>query len=308
MEKINQILLKYGFDPLQHFSLERSVISPLQLPNCDATNMLIQRDDLIHPIISGNKWRKLEGWVRFAKNEGYHTLVTFGGAYSNHLVATAAAGKMLGFKTIGLLRADEPLSNHYLEIASGYGMDIRGVSRSEYREKFQLISEFSSLEGHLVIPEGGQGDLAFEGFENLVLGLAGQVDVIIHASATATTAVGLALAIKKHQLKMRVKAVMVLKNLQAQIDYAVAHDVSDVIEIMDGCHFGGYAKVTDELFRFADEFEALNQIRIDPVYTAKALWAMREMCLSGAFLGIRVAFLHTGGMLGRFSEKFHPQG
>ncbi len=308
MEKISQILLKFGFDPLQNFSLQRSVLSPLQLPNCDATNIMIQRDDLIHPVISGNKWRKLEGWVKFAKNEGFHTLVTFGGAYSNHLVATAAAGKMLGFKTIGLLRADEPISNHYLEIASGYGMNTRGVSRSQYSEKLNLISEFSSLEGHLVIPEGGQGELAFEGFENLVIDLAGKVDVIIHASATATTAVGLALAIKKHKLKIKVKAVLVLKNLQAQIDYAVAHDVSEVIDFVDGYHFGGYAKVSDELFRFADEFELVNQIRIDPVYTAKALWAMREMCLSGGFLGLRVAFLHTGGMLGRFSEKFHPQG
>ena len=307
MDKISQLLLKFGFDPRQEFSLERSVLGTLQLPNCEGFGLSIQRDDLIHPVISGNKWRKLEGWVRYAKNGGYHTLVTFGGAYSNHLVATAAAGSMLGFNTIGLLRADEPITNHYLEIASGYGMDIRGISRELYREKSQLTSEFSSLEGHLVIPEGGQGDLAFEGFEQLVLNLAGKVDVILHASATATTAVGLALAIKKHNLGLKVKAILVLKNVQSQIEYAAFHGVSEIIEFVDGYHFGGYAKTTEELMNFTSEFEMLNQIVIDPVYTSKALWAMREMCLKGAFLGHRVAFLHTGGMLGRFSDKFAPK-
>jgi 1-aminocyclopropane-1-carboxylate deaminase len=307
MDKISQLLLKFGFDPRQEFSLERSILGPLQLPNCGNYGLYIQRDDLIHPVISGNKWRKLEGWVQYAKNGGYHTLVTFGGAYSNHLVATAAAGNMLGFNTIGLLRADEPITNHYLEISSGYGMDIRGISRELFREKSQLTSEFSSLEGHLVIPEGGQGDLAFEGFDQLVLSLAGKVDVILHASATATTAVGLALAIKKYHLEVKVKAILVLKNVQSQIEYATSHGVSEIIEFVDGYHFGGYAKTTEELMNFTSEFELLNQIVIDPVYTSKALWGMREMYLKGAFLGLRVAFLHTGGMLGRFSDKFAPK-
>jgi 1-aminocyclopropane-1-carboxylate deaminase len=255
--------------------------------------------------VSGNKWRKLEGWIRHAKENNFHTLVTFGGAYSNHLVATAAAGNFLGFKTIGILRADEEIDNHYLQIAKAYGMQIRGVSRDQYREKTALLSEYSHLEGCLLIPEGGQGDLALEGFESLVLSWKDKVDVVYHASATATTAVGLAQAIKKLNLSIQIKAVLVLKNLPAQIEYAEQHGLNDIIEFIPDFHFGGYAKFTPELIQFQKDFTDQTGIVIDPVYTAKALYALKMDCKKCLFTpNQKVAFLHTGGMLGGMSEKF----
>ncbi len=301
MEKIDFANFDLSVD--RKILLEQATLEPLEFSEFNDARVYIQRDDLIHPVISGNKWRKLEGWIRYAKEHNYLTLVTFGGAFSNHLVATAAAGYQLGFKTIGLLRADEHIDNHYLNIARAYGMEIRGVSRELYREKTQLFNEYSSIEGHLVIPEGGQGELAFEGFEALLASFSRPVDRIIHASATATTAVGLALAIKKLKLNIRIKAVLVLKNFQQQLDYAREFGVDDMIDFVDGFHFGGYAKVTPDLLRFNDGFYSETQIMVDPVYTAKALWALREMIQCNEIKG-EVVFLHTGGMLGRYSDKF----
>ena len=289
----------------REIALSNAILEPLQFSDFGNQSVLIQRDDLIHPIVSGNKWRKLEGWIRYAKEDNIHTLVTFGGAYSNHLVATAAAGNFLGFKTIGILRADEEIDNHYLQIAKSYGMQIRGVSRDQYREKTALISEYSHLEGCLLIPEGGQGDLALEGFESLVLSWKGKVDVVYHASATATTAVGLAKAIKKLNLSIQIKAVLVLKNLNAQIEYTEQHGVLDIIEFIPDFHFGGYAKSTPELIQFQRDFTKQTNIVIDPVYTAKALSALKSDCEKRLFMpNQKVIFLHTGGMLGGMSEKF----
>ena len=301
MEKVEFTHFDLSLDRKIHF--EHAKLQSLSFKDFGDKEVFIQRDDLIHPIISGNKWRKLEGWVRYARENRFHTLVTFGGAFSNHLVATAAAGYQLGFKTIGLLRADEHIENHYLNIAKSYGMQVVGVSREQYREKTELFNEYSSFEGHLVIPEGGQGELAFEGFESLIASFDQPIDFIVHASATATTAVGLALAIQELNLNIRIKAILVLKNLQSQIDYARAYGVEDMIDFVDGFHFGGYAKVTPDLLRFNDHFSDDTQILIDPVYTAKALWALREMIHCNEIDG-KIAFLHTGGMLGRFSEKF----
>lgn len=301
MEKVDFTHFNLSLD--RNIDFEHAKLQSLSFKDFGNKEVFIQRDDLIHPIISGNKWRKLEGWVRYARDNGYHTLVTFGGAYSNHLVATAAAGYQFGFKTIGLLRADEQIENHYLNIAKAYGMQVVGVSRELYREKTQLLNEYGSLEGHLVIPEGGQGELAFEGFESLVALFDQPIDFIVHASATATTAVGLALAIQKMNLDIRIKAILVLKNQQSQIDYAREYGVDEMIDFVDGFHFGGYAKVTPGLLRFNDHFSDETQILIDPVYTAKALWALREMLHCNEIDG-KIAFLHTGGMLGRFSDKF----
>jgi len=286
-------------------ALSRAILEPLIFSNFGKTSIYIQRDDLIHPIVSGNKWRKLEGWIRHAKENNFHTLVTFGGAYSNHLVATAASGNFLGFKTIGILRADEEIDNHYLQIAKSYGMQIRGVSRDQYREKTALMSEYSQLGGCLLIPEGGQGDLALEGFESLVLGWKDKVDFVYHASATATTAVGLAKVIKKLNLSIQIKAVLVLKNLPAQIEYAEQHGLNDIIEFIPNFHFGGYAKYTPELIQFQKDFTEQTGIVIDPVYTAKALYALKMDCEKGLFTpNQKVAYLHTGGMLGGMSETF----
>ena len=301
MEKIDFSNFDLTLDRKIRF--DHAILQSLSFKEFGNKEVFIQRDDLIHPVISGNKWRKLEGWVKYARENGFHTLVTFGGAFSNHLVATAAAGYQLGFETVGLLRADEHIENHYLSIAKSYGMKVIGVSRELYREKTQLFNDYSSFEGHLVIPEGGQGERAFEGFERLIASFDQTIDYIVHASATATTAVGLALAIQKLNLKIRVKAILVLKNLQSQVDYARAYGVEDMIDFVDGFHFGGYAKVTPDLLRFNDSFIEETQIIVDPVYTAKALWALREMIHCKGIEG-KIVFLHTGGMLGRFSEKF----
>ena len=298
-----QVLKLLENNSAQALRLELADLRPFKLPRLPfTTNLWVQRDDLIHPIISGNKWRKLQGWVKYAQTHNYHTLLTFGGAYSNHLVATAAAGHLFGLSTKGILRGDEPLDNLYLQVAKHYGMEISGISRSDFRDKETLYEQFKNQEGVLLIPDGGQGELAFEGFMDLVNSWNEMPQRIIHASATATTAVGLAKAIEARRSTSIISSVLVLKNLQSQVEYAMNHGVIDRISFLEGYAWGGYAKFHPELWQFKQEFEELNGWKIDPVYTAKALYALREELLKGTIdAGEKIVFLHTGGTLTNFT-------
>lgn len=121
------------------FAAQLNLHPPLEVLHLPAGDVWIQRDDLIHPVISGNKWRKLQGHLHRMETEGKRILVTFGGAYSNHLVATAVAAELSGVRCIGILRGDEPLDNHYLRVARGAGMEVIGVSRSLYRDKVAAL-------------------------------------------------------------------------------------------------------------------------------------------------------------------------
>lgn len=280
-------------------NLSQAILQPLNLGFWGINaEIMIQRDDLIHPLISGNKWRKLEGWLKMASEKNANTLITFGGAYSNHLVATAVAAKQHGLKSVGYLRGDEPINNIYLDIAKAAGMEIIGLSRADFREKSALMDDLIKDSSCLVIPEGGQGTPAFLGFEEMVNSWKICPEVIVHASATASTAVGLATALKKVNHSAKIWSVPVLKNLTAQFGFASENGVAEIIQFRDGYHFGGYAKMPTELIEFQLEFQENTQIIIDPVYNAKALWMLRDSLVRGEINANKnLVFLHTGGML-----------
>jgi 1-aminocyclopropane-1-carboxylate deaminase len=263
-------------------------------------DVYIQRDDLIHPLVSGNKWRKLQYHILYAKQEGKTRLVTFGGAYSNHLLATAAAGAILGLQTTAFLRADEPIDNHYLRAAQLYGMQLIPVSREDYRHKQALIERYFGDDSAVYcIAEGGAGEAAWEGVAGIVKSLPFAPDYILHASATATTAIGLGKGIQTCGYATRVYAVAVLNNVEEQRRLIQEAGLSETVEVLDGYAFGGYAKTTVSLMDFVKSVIAQTGILFDPVYTGKALWALRNMALPG-----RGLFLHTGGSMGLFSEAF----
>jgi 1-aminocyclopropane-1-carboxylate deaminase len=286
---------------------------PLQVFHLPAGDVWIQRDDLIHPVISGNKWRKLQGHMHRMETEGKRILVTYGGAYSNHLVATAVAAQLMGFRSIGILRGDEPLDNHYLQVAREAGMTLLGVSRSLYRDKqaaldFVLQQQGLTENEVYVVAEGGKGEAGFVGFEalvNLWQNKGVSFEHLFHASATATTALGLRKALNQHS-RAEIHAVLVLKNLAEQMEFAAEQGISERLNFVAGYEFGGYAKGNADLYAFIEQVVARNNVPLDWVYTGKAVYALNDWLQSEKAKGeikpneqgiYPVIFLHTGGTL-----------
>lgn len=292
---------------------------PRQVFHLPAGDVWIQRDDLIHPVISGNKWRKLQGHLRRMQVLQKQILVTFGGAYSNHLVATAVAAQLSGIQAVGILRGDEPLQNPYLDVAREAGMNVVGVSRSVYRDKNEALKVVLGMlgiqqEAVYVVAEGGKGEEGFEGFEALVEAWMrdGKTwEHVFHASATATTALGLRKALNAAGVDTEIHAVMVLKNEAEQREFAESVGVFAGIDFLSGYEFGGYAKADAVLMEFMEALTLRNMVPIDRVYTAKALFALNDWLLKQQACGriqrdeegiFPVIFLHTGGVLRRWDE------
>lgn len=260
----------------------------------------VQRDDLLHPIISGNKSRKLYGWLQKYQMEGYEGIVTFGGAYSNHLIATACICHDLNIPSVGLIRGDEGVNNHYLDYAKSRGMELVYVTREDYRNKKKLTEEFHFYKNrsHLVIPEGGAGVEGLLGFEALINKWVAQdqiPDLVVHASATGTTAAGLAAALDKVGVATKVSSVMVLKNENEQRNNLISWGINDRVELINDYHFGGYAKSNEILLNFLREVGERLKLPLEPVYSGKAFYAFIHDILP-RFEDKRVCFLHTGGI------------
>jgi len=259
----------------------------------------VQRDDRIHPIVSGNKSRKLRGWLQTYFQESYEGIITFGGAFSNHLIATASVCYDMKIPCTGLVRGDEGVRNRYLDFCVAKGMELIYVSRTAYREKQDLSDNFKDYLGrrNLVIPEGGRGELGLSGFEELVHSWKGDFpDVVVHASATGTTAAGLARALRNAGAKTRVLAVLVLRNEAEQMESLREWGISDEVGLISDYHFGGYCKTPTSLLDFLGEARAQLDLPLEPVYTGKAFYALVHRILP-EYVGKRVCFLHTGGIM-----------
>ncbi len=261
----------------------------------------VQRDDLIHPVVSGNKSRKLLGWLRLAEEQGAKRLLSMGGAYSNHVIALASAAGDYGFESACYVRGDEPMSNLFLDYAQSQGMELIPLSRADFRD-LRSRGPLALEEGDLFIPEGGFGEPAWKGFQRLVESWPEDLDLIVHASATATTAIGLGLALSSLGRSTRVMAVAVLKNADEQRT-ALDQLGLNQVEVWDQAHWGGYAKTPEALLAYWKEAEQRTELVLDPVYTAKALYAMEQAMLTGS-IGGKVMFYHSGGCWGGQSERF----
>ncbi len=265
--------------------------------------LYIKRDDLIHPVVSGNKWRKLKYQLQTAQKNNQTHLVTFGGAYSNHMIATACAAAALGFKSSCFVRGHEltAQSNHYLRLASLYGMQLIPVNREDYRNKLHLFETHFSHDPHAYyIAEGGEGEMAYAGVEEIISELPFEPDFIVHASATATTTTGLLMGLKKYNMKnARVVAVPVLLNAEEQFSKISNRQLEQQLMLATGYEMGGYAKTTDKLLDFMQKFISETGILIDQVYTAKAWMALQGLIEKKEISKDKsVVFLHTGGTLG----------
>lgn len=267
-----------------------------------SVSLYIKREDLLHPYISGNKFRKLKYNLAQAKKENQTTLLTFGGAFSNHILAVAAAGKEYGLKTIGIIRGEELQAkideNPTLQKAQEFGMVFEFVTRESYREKESpefigmLKQKFGSF---YMLPEGGTNDLAVKGCEEILSPEDADFDYICCAVGTGGTISGIINCSKPGQQVLGFPA---LKGgfLKEDICRFATKENWDLIT---DYHFGGYAKVSEELIGFINAFYKKNKIILDPIYTGKMVFAVIDLISKNYFPeGSRILMVHTGGLQG----------
>ncbi|MEH6454039.1 MAG: pyridoxal-phosphate dependent enzyme [Psychromonas sp.] len=273
----------------------------------------VKRDDLLHPDISGNKWRKLKFNLLAARSQEVNHIISFGGAFSNHIHALAAAGFHLGFKTTGIIRGESSYaSNPTLNQAQAWGMELEFVSRIEYRRRNDsdyLLSLKERFPNALIVPEGGSNQTALPGVMESVQEMQQQstcaIDHIITATGSGGTLAGLIAGSSKTGLNCKVTGVAVLKKadyLNQQIEILLQqNNVTNAPEwrLQTRFHQGGYAKVNKELALFCQQFSLQTGIPIEPIYTGKMFYALFELVEQGHFKkGEHIIALHTGGLQG----------
>lgn len=301
------ILLQYQSTPVQEFhhaDLEKAGV-----------RLMVKREDLNHPFISGNKWWKLKYNLEEAGRLNKKTLLTFGGSYSNHIYATAAAASECNFKSIGIIRGEETLPlNSTLRFATERGMQLHYVSREDYRKKNETdyIQKLHEAFGDFyAIPEGGTNNFALQGcaeFGQALLSI--EFDYLCLATGTGGTMAGIIEGIAG---KREIIGVSVLKG-----DF-LTQEISNLLEtyaaykknsipvygnwnVLTSYHHGGYAKVPDALKNFIREMYRQHNLPLDPVYTGKLMWAVLEEVKKGFFKrGSTILALHTGGLQGAVS-------
>jgi len=287
--------------------------SPIQLlnsPLLDAKKikLYVKREDLIHPIIGGNKWRKLKYNIIELQRSKAKTILSFGGAYSNHIYALAGVGQLFGLNTIGIIRGEscEPL-NPTLAYAKKVGMQLHYVSRKDYRlkETSKFIESLKSQFGEFtLIPEGGSNELALPGcaeiIEELDAQLSGQYDTVCLPCGTAGTLAGLISSGTKKNL-LGIAVLKGAKFLHENINHLLSEsefvDKNKSWKINLNYHFDGYAKKTPELMRFISNFNQEFNINIERIYSGKMFYGLFDLIKNDFFeQGTTIVALHTGGM------------
>ncbi len=267
-----------------------------------ALTVHIKRDDKIHPFISGNKWRKLKYVLEAARQAGKTHLVTFGGAWSNHLLATACAGATFGFKTTGIVRG-EAVSNPVLSLCRLFGMALTFVDRAAYRDKPLLFARHAAGDPQAYfVDEGGYSAAGAKGCAELIGELPQAYDHIFCACGTGTTIAGLLHGCASRGLDTRLHGISVLAGgdfIPAAVRALYPEARLDRLVTHTGYHFGGYARTAPALNVFIREFTAQTGILIEPIYTGKLLYGVFDLAGGGYFrAGDRILVVHTGGLTG----------
>jgi 1-aminocyclopropane-1-carboxylate deaminase len=264
--------------------------------------VFIKREDEIHQFVSGNKFRKLKYNILEAQNKGHEGLLTFGGAYSNHIAAVAYAGQQCGLKTIGIIRGDELedqiAKNPTLGFAKEHGMQLHFISREMYRNKNEpnFIKNLQKQFGEFyVLPEGGTNALAVRGCEEILSDIENDFDYICTSVGTGGTMAGLINASLPEQTVVGFSA---LKGV-FQKEVIEQFTSRTNFYLTDAYCFGGYAKIDSELIRFINEFKERTTIPLDPVYTGKMMFGIMDLLKKGYFReNSRILAIHTGGLQG----------
>lgn len=270
----------------------------------------ILRLDQLHPLISGNKWFKLKYNLETAKTAGHSQLLTFGGAYSNHLVATACAAQLAGFRSIGVVRGEAPAQyNATLQDARQFGMKLHFVSRSHYALKddpAQQAQWQDCFGDFYLIPEGGQNALSVKGCEEILHLLpTSHFTHICCAVGSGTTLAGLINAAQPHQTILGFSSLKGPATLTEAIRPLLAPSAaSRQWQLINDYHFGGFAKTTTTLFQFMNDFYDQYHIPLDLVYTSKMIFGVKTLVQNGYFPeNSCLLLIHTGGLQGNRSVK-----
>ncbi|MFI5220109.1 MAG: 1-aminocyclopropane-1-carboxylate deaminase/D-cysteine desulfhydrase [Bacteroidia bacterium] len=269
--------------------------------------VLVKREDLVHEIAGGNKWRKLKYNLEKAKHENKNTIVTFGGAWSNHIAATAFAGNEFGFKTIGIIRGEKtnPL-NITLKRAEQNGMKLIFVDRTTYRNKElslkAALGNYDKNNLH-IIPEGGSNTEGFKGCCEIVQEIDAEFDFICCPVGTGVTLAGIASSLKEKQKAIGFAVMKKIYSFEKIAESFFNHHETitktdwNNIECFYNYHFGGYAKSNNELNNFVSRFAETNKIEIEPVYTGKMFYGIYDLIKKGFFnRGDVIIAVHTGGL------------
>ena len=287
---------------------------PILLDN--AVRLYLKRDDLIHPFISGNKWRKLKYNIQYAKEKEYDTIVSFGGAFSNHIYSLAAAGEAFNIQTVGILRGEEvDNQNPTLSFALSKGMILKKVSRTEFRNKETLENRFrAQYPKAYFIPEGGSNTLGVKGCTEVIEELSDQVDydIVCCAVGTAGTVSGLINGLNGHKKILGFPVVKGGDFLKEEVTVFTNNAFHNWALVMD-YHFNGYAKINKGLVQFIDAFYSHHTIQLEPIYTGKLLFGVFDLIEKGYFSkGSKIVAIHTGGLQGlegmkRQMDRFRMQ-
>lgn len=283
-----------------------------QIIEQSGVQLIIKREFENHPFVSGNKWWKLKYNLAEAIKQNHHTLLTFGGAYSNHIYATAAAAGELGLKSIGVVRGEETLPlNPTLSFAKENGMVIHYLSRELYRKKQDdsIIHELQNQYGDFyLIPEGGTNNLAVKGVSEFAQQLNEEIDFdyICLPVGTGGTLAGLSIGLESSK---KIIGIPVLKGAQFLEEEIRNYTPKQNWQLIYDYHFGGYAKTTNELLEFIRWFEEQFHIPLDQVYTAKMMFGIFNLIEKRFFpSGTTIVAIHTGGLQGKEGFNFlsHP--
>lgn len=285
-----------GIDPLKNDLFYKKQVS-----------VSVLRLDKIHPVVSGNKLFKLHYFLQEALQSSHKTILSFGGAYSNHLAATAYACSVLGLKSIGIVRGEEPaMLSHTLQQCIHDGMHLKFISRNQYAGKedtalvHSLLDEFGEC---TVVPEGGYHPLGAKGAALIMQLLGDEYTHICTAMGTASTLAGLLLGARASQKITGIPVLKGISDMEERITHLTGYKtLPGNLELLTGYHFGGYAKKTGELIQFMNQCWQQYQLPLDFVYTAKMLYAVTDRIKNDHFpRGSNIICLHTGGLQGNLS-------
>ncbi|OWP82939.1 1-aminocyclopropane-1-carboxylate deaminase [Flavobacterium davisii] len=281
----------------------KSSIQKIDISLPEKITLFIKREDQIHPFISGNKYRKLKYNLHYLENNHYDTLVTFGGAFSNHIAATAFACQEKGINCVGVIRGEELWKevdhNPTLRFAQKCGMKFEFVTREQYRDKesIELKTKIQSKYGSCYwLPEGGTNKLAVQGCCEILTKSDEVYNYIGTAVGTGGTISGIINSALSHQ---KILGFPALKNsfLKEEVQSWVQNRKQ--WDMINDYHFGGYGKVTEELIHFINDFYIQTAIPLDPIYTGKMMFGIIDMIHKGYFKsGTKILTIHTGGIQG----------
>jgi len=295
------------------YSTEKSILEKLSFPILEEKNieLFVKRDDLIDTEVSGNKWRKLKYNIEQALANKNNSIVTFGGAFSNHLVATAAACKLIGIRCVGIVRGEElnSNSNETLKRCAEHGMELKFVTRSEYalrNDSLYLKDIHLEFENSFVVPEGGANFYGMIGCQDIIKEIEQDFDHVFIAQGTTTTSCGVLISLPSNS---KLHVVPVLKGFDSisemrnllnytLFDEELTEELLNRVTVHSNAHFGGYGKYDLELLDFIKQFYHENNIKLDPIYTGKVMFELIKNIKENKLSNSKVLFIHTGGLQG----------